>query len=293
MRRSMLFLPGATPSIVTHGGTLQSDSIIIDLEDAVSPLEKDAARILTKQVLAGSKYMFCEKIVRINGLDTPFWQQDLEEIIPSRPDVILCPKINSTDDLEILSAKMDSIESAAGMELGTVKIMCLIETSRGVKNAYSIADFGGRVIALFFGAADFSADMQISRTKSGFELLYAKSRIVNACRSAQIDCYDTPCLEVEDADLLRQECQDGRALGFTGKAAINPRQVHIINEAFSPSEAEIKEAHDVLAALEHAKKMGRGVITLGNRMIDKPDILKAERILNFEKSLRGEMPYEE
>ena len=288
MRRSMLFLPGATPSIVVHGSTLQADSMIIDLEDAVSPLEKDAARILTKHVLAGMGQSACETIVRINGLDTPFWQKDLDEVLPSRPQVILCPKINCTADLEQLDAYMTQVEKEHGMDVGATKVICLIETAKGIKNVYEIADFGGRVVALFFGAADFSADMQIRRTESGFELLYAKSRMVNACRAAGIDCYDTPYSDVENTAGLIRELEEGRALGFTGKAAINPRQVQLINEYYSPSEAEIAEAHAVLEALERAKKMGRGVITIGNRMIDAPDILKAQRVIEYEKSLRGD-----
>ena len=288
MRRSMLFLPGATPSIVVHGSTLQADSIIIDLEDAVSPLEKDAARILTKHVLAGMKHATCETIVRINGLDTPFWQKDLDEVLPSRPNVILCPKINCAADLMELDGYMTQVEETHGIEVGSTKVICLIETAKGIKNVYEIADFGGRVAALFFGAADFSADMQIRRTESGFELLYAKSRMVNACRAAGIDCYDTPYSDVENTAGLIRELEEGRALGFTGKAAINPRQVQLINEYYSPSEAEIAEAHAVLEALERAKKMGRGVITIGNRMIDAPDILKAQRVIEYEKSVRGD-----
>ena len=287
MRRSMLFLPGATPSLVTHGSTLRADSMIIDLEDAVSPLEKDAARILTKHVLSAPRYIPCEAIVRINGLDTPFWQEDLEEILPAKPDMILCPKINCAEDLRTLDAYMTAVEQKHGMEPSSVKVMCLIETAKGIKNVYEIADFGGRVTALFFGAADFSADMHIVRTASSFELMYAKSRLVNACRAAGIDCYDTPYSDVENTQGLIDELEQARHLGFTGKAAINPRQVPLINEYFSPSQAEIDEAHAILEALERAKRMGRGVITLGNRMIDAPDILKARRILEAEQQMKG------
>ena len=254
MRRSMLFIPGSTPSLVIHGSTLQADSIIIDLEDAVSPLEKDAARILTKHVLAGPRLTTCEMIVRINGLDTPFWKADLEEVLPSRPDVILCPKVNSVDDLTVLDGYMSRIEQQSGMEPGGVKVICLIETAAGVKNAYEIAGFGGRVIALFFGAADYSADMQIRRTEEGYELQYAKSRIVGACRAAGIECYDTPYADIENTDGLIRELNEGRAFGFTGKASISPRHVHLINEYFSPSEEEIAQAHAILNALERAKK---------------------------------------
>lgn len=293
MRRSMLFLPGATPSIVVHGATLQADSIIIDLEDAVSPLEKDAARILTKHILQGRRHSRCETIVRINGLDTPFWRKDLDEVLPGRPDMILCPKINGREDLETLDAYMGEVERRAGLPEGGVKVMCLIETARGVENAYEIAGFGGRVAALFFGASDFSADMRIRRTEEGTELLYARSRLVNACRSHGIDCYDTPYSDVENTAGLIRELENGRSMGFTGKAAINPRQVPLINQYYSPSPAEIAEARAILEALDRAEKQGRGVVTLGSRMIDAPDILKARQVLAYEQAMKGDGEDEE
>lgn len=287
IRRSMLFLPGTTPAIVVNGATLQADSIIIDLEDAVNPAEKDAARILAKYVVKEMQDSSCEVVIRINGLSTPFWEKDLEVVVPSRPDAILLPKTDGVEDLKKISRVIGDIEMENGIDLGAVKIICLIETAKGLKNVYEIADFGDRVVALFFGAADFATDMQIKRTTSSIEMNYAKSRLVNAARSAGIDCYDTPFLDTDNIDGLKAELEMARNFGFSGKAAINPRQVSYINEWFSPSKEELRYAHAVLEALKKAAEMGRGVVMLGNQMIDGPDILRAKRIIEIESAIKG------
>ena len=284
MRRSLLFLPGNNPNMLINAGYLGADATIFDLEDAVSPAEKDAARILVRNTM---RYMElnCEKIVRINSVDTSFWQKDLDTILPERPNLILLPKVNSADDVLTVASYMDEVEAKLGFENGTVGIMPLIETTLGVENSFSIATASPRVKALFLGAEDLTADMQCKRTKEGREIEYARTRLVIAARAAGVDVYDTPFTDVNDDEGIVVDAQIAKGLGFTGKASISPRHVDVINSVFSPTLAEINYAYDVIEAIETAKKQGKGAISLNGKMIDAPIVARAERTIAMAKAL--------
>ncbi len=284
MRRSLLFLPGNNPNMLINAGYLGADAAIFDLEDAVSPAEKDAARILVRNTM---RYMelSCEKIVRINSVDTMFWKKDIDAILPERPDLILLPKVNSSSDVLTVASYMDEVEEKLGFENGTVGIMPLIETALGVENAYSIAISSPRVKALFLGAEDLTADLQCKRTKEGREIEYARTRLVVASRAAGIDVYDTPFTDVNDDEGIVVDAEIAKGLGFTGKASISPRHVEVINSVFSPTLAEINYAYDVIDAIETAKKQGKGAISLNGKMIDAPIVARAERTIAMAKAL--------
>ncbi|MBE6642031.1 MAG: CoA ester lyase [Ruminococcaceae bacterium] len=284
MRRSLLFLPGNNPNMLINAGYLGSDAVIFDLEDAVSPAEKDAARILVRNTM---KYMEldCEKIVRINSVDTSFWQADLDTILPQCPDLILLPKVGLASDVLTVASYMEEVERKLGLEVGKVGIMPLIETALGVENAFSIASASPRVKALFLGAEDLTADIQCKRTKEGREIEYARTRLVVAARAAGVDVYDTPFTDVNDDEGIVVDAQLAKSLGFTGKASISPRHVEVINDVFSPTLAEIEYAYDVIEAIETAKKQGKGAISLRGKMIDAPIVARAERTIAMAKAL--------
>ena len=284
MRRSLLFLPGNNPNMLINAGYLGSDAVIFDLEDAVSPAEKDAARILVRNTM---KYMEldCEKIVRINSVDTSFWQADLDTILPQCPDLILLPKVGLASDVLTVASYMEEVERKLGLEVGKVGIMPLIETALGVENAFSIASSSPRVKALFLGAEDLTADIQCKRTKEGREIEYARTRLVVAARAAGVDVYDTPFTDVNDDEGIVVDAQLAKSLGFTGKASISPRHVEVINDVFSPTLAEIEYAYDVIEAIETAKKQGKGAISLRGKMIDAPIVARAERTIAMAKAL--------
>lgn len=284
MRRSLLFLPGNNPNMLINAGYLGSDAVIFDLEDAVSPAEKDAARILVRNTM---RYMelSCEKIVRINSVDTAFWKADLDMIMPMRPQLILLPKVNSPKDIEEVDGYMTEVEQRLGYERNTVGLMPLIETAMGVENSYSIATSSSRVQALFLGAEDLTADLQCKRTKEGREIEYARTRLVVAARAAGIDVYDTPFTDVNDDEGIFTDASLAKSLGFTGKASISPRHVEVINSVFSPTMAEIDYAYDVIEAIETAKKQGKGAISLNGKMIDAPIVARAERTIAMAKAL--------
>ena len=182
MRRSMLFVPGNNPKMMTSCGFFGADAIIFDLEDAVSPDEKDAARILVKYAVTNVERCRSEIIVRVNAADTPLFAQDLEAIVPQRPDYIMLPKTASRQTVRDCDAAIGEIERCCGMEPGTISLIALIETALGVENAFEIAAASPRVRALFLGAEDLSADLHCSRTKEGLEILYARTRLVTAAQ---------------------------------------------------------------------------------------------------------------
>ena len=279
MRRSMLFLPGNTPNMLINGSRLGSDALIFDLEDAVSPAEKDSARVLVRNTLRYMDLGSCEIIVRINSIDTDYWKKDIDAILPYSPALILLPKVNCAQDALIADEYMTEVEQKLGLEHGKVKLMPLIETALGVENAFSIATATKRVAALFLGAEDLTADLRCKRTKGGAEINYARTRLVMAARAANIDVYDTPFTDVNDDEGIRVDAEYAKALGFTGKASISPRHVDVINEVFSPSERDIAYAYEVMEAIRIAKEQGRGVISLHNKMIDAPIVARAQQTI--------------
>lgn len=279
MRRSMLFLPGNTPNMLINGSRLGSDALIFDLEDAVSPAEKDSARVLVRNTLRYMDLGSCEIIVRINSIDTDYWKKDIDAILPYSPALILLPKVNCAQDALIADEYMTEVEQKLGLEAGKVKLMPLIETALGVENAFSIATAAKRVAALFLGAEDLTADLRCKRTKGGAEINYARTRLVMAARAANIDVYDTPFTDVNDDEGIRVDAEYAKALGFTGKASISPRHVDVINEVFSPSERDIAYAYEVMEAIRIAKEQGRGVISLHNKMIDAPIVARAQQTI--------------
>ena len=285
MRRSMLFLPGNTPNMLINGNCLGADAVIFDLEDAVAPAEKDAARILVRNTMRYMDFRGCQIIVRINAIDTPYWKDDLDAIVPCRPDLILLPKTGSREDVCAADAYIGQVEEQQGMEQGSVGLMALIETALGVENAYQIASATPRVKALFLGAEDLTADLQCKRTKEGLEIQYARTRLVVAARAAGVDVYDTPFTDVNDDDGIWQDARLAKSLGFTGKASISPRHVDVINSVFSPTMAEVRYAWEVMDAIETAKQQGKGAIALHGKMIDAPIVARAERTLAMAKAL--------
>ncbi|MBQ9422123.1 MAG: CoA ester lyase, partial [Pyramidobacter sp.] len=261
--------------------------VILDLEDAVSPDQKDAARILVRNAIKAIGFDNVELTVRINSLDTPYWKDDLEEIVPLKPDLIMPTKVNSAADVLTLDAAIAEIEAKSGIERCTVKLIPLIETAQGLENAAAIAAACPRVAAIFLGAEDLTADLRCPRTKEGTEIFYARSRMVSAARAAGVDVYDTPFTDVNDDEGIVRDAQFARSMGFTGKACISPRHVRAVNEAFSPTQKEIDYAYEVLEAIRQAKEQGRGAISLHGKMIDKPIVLRAEQTIAMAEAIKG------
>ncbi len=284
MRRSMLFMPGAKPGNLLNADAYGADSIIIDLEDAVALAEKDSARILTKHALQ-TFHFNAEVIVRINPLSSPFWRADLDMIIPEHPDVIMPTKIYTADDIKVIDEYITDIEKNNGMEVGKVKLIPLLETAGSVEHAFEIAKASPRMAGLYFGAMDFALDMKATRTHESYEILYARSRLVVAARTAGIDALDTPYTwDIRDNEGLAEETRRVKNMGFNGKACIYPGQVEVVNDIFAPTKEQYERALAIVKGAEEAEADGRGVVAVNGELVDGPVIIIARNtVAEYEK----------
>ncbi|MFP3125862.1 citrate (pro-3S)-lyase subunit beta [Ectobacillus funiculus] len=283
LRRSMLYVPGNNPGMIRDANIYGADSIMFDLEDSVSLNEKDSARFLVYEALKIMDYGQTEILVRVNGLDTPYGRDDFEAIVRAKPDAIRLPKTETPEDVEKADLLITQIEREAGMEYGTIKLMAAIESALGVINAYKIATASKRLIGIAIGAEDFVTDLRTTRSKEGIELLAARSQILFAARAAGIDALDTVFSDVDDEEGFIREVKLIKQLGFDGKSLINPRQINIVHDIYTPTEAEIKKSIAVIEAAREAESRGSGVISLNGKMIDKPIVERARRVLELAK----------
>lgn len=279
LRRSMLFMPGNNPGMLQTAVDFGADAIILDLEDAVSLTEKDAARILVREALKVNDYSSVEVVVRINPLSTPFAEDDIDVIARLNPDAILLPKA-VPEDVKILDEKLSKIEEEEGLEKGSIKIHCLVETTYGVETVYETIKACSRIEAVLLGGEDLAADLAVKRTKSSEEIFYARTKVVNVCKALKIDAIDTPFTDTNDYNGLRMDTEKVKGLGFSGKLSINPRQIDTIHEVYSPSEADINYALRVMYAQDEAEKEGLGVFSLDGKMVDLPVINRAKQTLD-------------
>lgn len=284
LRRTMLFMPGNNPGMLQSAGILGADSIILDLEDAVSLTEKDSARILVREAIKNIDYSNVEVVVRINPLDTEFGPKDLEVIARVKPDVILLPKAEEKQ-MRIAHETLDRIEKEEGFEQGSIKLIALIETTFGLETVYDVIRASDRVVGVLLGGEDLTADLGVKRTKEGEEIFYARNRVVTACKACKIHAIDTPFTDTDDYAGLEKDTRKARSLGMTGKSAINPRQIDTIHKVFAPTKEEIIHAQRVLDAMEQAKREGKGVFSLDGKMVDAPIINRALNTISLAKTL--------
>lgn len=285
LRRSLLYVPGNMPSMLQNIPIFNSDAVIIDLEDAVPLSEKDAARSLVRRFLANYTDRNKEIIVRINPLDSKWGYDDLKEVLPSLPDGIRLPKADTPEIVERLDTLLTEFEEELGVEIGRFGILPSIESARGVLNATGIACTSRRVFALAFGAEDYTASMEIERTKGGEELFNARTQVLWGAKAAGIQAIDTIFADVNDMEGLRRETELIKKLGYTGKSLVNPRQIEVVHEVFAPKQEEIDYALQVIDAIVRAREMGTGVISLGGRMVDAPVVKRAARVLRTANAL--------
>lgn len=282
LRRTMLFMPGNNPGMLQTAPVFGSDAVIFDLEDAVALTEKDAARILVSEALKTMKYDTVEVVVRVNPLSTPFADKDIDIIARLKPDAILLPKA-CPEDITELDRRLNKIEEEEGFEHESIKIHPLVETTYGVEKVYETIKASPRVISVLLGGEDLAVDLGVKRTKNSDELLYARTKIINACKACKVDAIDTPFTDTNDYEGLMADTLKAKMLGFTGKLSINPRQIDTIHKGYAPSEAEITHAQRVMAAKEEAAKQGLGVFSLDGKMVDLPIINRAIHTLDMAK----------
>jgi citrate lyase subunit beta/citryl-CoA lyase len=280
-RRSMLYIPGNNPAMLQQGGVYGGDSVLLDLEDAVALDQKDAARILVRNIFKNIDFYNCEVTIRVNHLDTPFGMTDLKEMVPLQPDAIRYPKTESVEDLKKLIGIIEQIEDEHGLPHDTMEIHAMIETAKGVQNVYDIASYSPRVSAITIGGQDLTADMNIVKTKDNVGIDYARKQIVMAAKANNIDVIDTVFADVEDEEGLREETEYIKKIGFSGKAVINPRQIDIVNDVFMPTEEEIRKASRIYSGWVKAQKEGLGVFAIDGKMVDAPVMVRAKYVLEM------------
>lgn len=280
-RRSLLYIPGNNPGMIQNCAIYGSDGVLLDLEDAISITEKDAARKLVKHALRTLDFGTVERVVRINGRDTPFFKKDLEEIVPTGPDAIRIPKIDSPDDVEAADEIITRIEEENSMEKGAVKIHAMLETARAIMNAADIATSSARILGLTIGGQDLAADMGIKITREGLEMLYAKSAVILAAKANGLLAFDTVYTDIDNVEGLREQAAMSVSLGFSGKAAIHPSQIAVIHEAFTPEEREARKAERIVRGAREAEEHHRGVVSVDGRMVDAPVVAQALRTLEL------------
>jgi citrate lyase subunit beta / citryl-CoA lyase len=288
LRRSRLYLPGAEPKFFINAGLHSPDGIILDLEDSVHPAEKDAARILVRNALRAVSFGTAERMVRINQL--PAGLEDLEEVIPAAPDVILIPKVERAEQVREVSEAVAELCARARLQR-PVWLMPILESALGIENAFSIVSASERVAALTIGLEDYTADLGVVKTRSGDESSYARRRLVNAARAAGVGASDSVYGDVDDLEGLRQWAERARAWGFGGMGCIHPRQIPVVHEAFAPTELEIQKALKIVAAFEEAERRGLGVVSLGSKMIDPPVVERALKLVKQARAM-GRLPEE-
>lgn len=276
LRRSRLYIPGSEPKYFINAALHGADAIILDLEDSVHTREKDAARLLVRNALRAVDFLQCERMVRINQL--PLGLEDLDEIVPESPDLILIPKVESADQIIAANQHIEEIKANYGITR-PIWIMPILESALGIENALAIAKTSDQIVALTIGLEDYTANLGVAKTSAGAESLYARQRLVNAAHAAGIQAIDSVFGDVGDMEGLRAWALNSRALGFEGMGCVHPLQIAAIHDAFAPTPAEIERARKIVAAYNEAQQKCLGVVSLGSKMIDPPVVQRALKLM--------------
>jgi citrate lyase subunit beta/citryl-CoA lyase len=282
LRRSRLYLPGSEPKYFINAALHGPDAIILDLEDSVHQDEKDAARILVRNTLRAVDFGSCERMVRINQL--PLGLEDLAEIIPEAPDLVLIPKVERPDQVGEADRVISELKVSHGIDRA-IWLMPILESARGIENAFAIATVSPNIAALTIGLEDYTADLGVVKTLEGRESQYARTRVVNAAKAAGIQAIDSVFSDVGDVSGLLHWGEHSRALGFEGMGCIHPSQIPVIHQAFAPSQVEVEKALKIVAAFEDAQQRGLSVVSLGSKMIDPPVVERARKLVARAKAM--------
>ncbi|HEP1501664.1 TPA: citrate (pro-3S)-lyase subunit beta [Streptococcus pyogenes] len=278
LRRTMMFVPGANAAMLRDAPLFGADSVMFDLEDSVSLKEKDTSRALVHFALKTFDYSSVETVVRVNGLDS-CGALDIEAVVLAGVNVIRLPKTETAQDIVDVEAVIERVERENGIEVGRTRMMAAIESAEGVLNARDIAKASKRLIGIALGAEDYVTNMKTRRYPDGQELFFARSMILHAARAAGIAAIDTVYSDVNNTEGFQNEVRMIKQLGFDGKSVINPRQIPLVNEIYTPTKKEIDHAKQVIWAIREAESKGSGVISLNGKMVDKPIVERAERVI--------------
>jgi citrate lyase beta subunit len=269
-RRCLLFMPGDDLKKIQKGISLGVDSIVMDLEDGVALNRKAEARATIAAALRDLPFGRSERVVRINPIGSGLEQADLDAMLPQRPDSIMLPKVEHAEHIHWLA---EAITDPA------IRLLAIIETARGVVNLRDIAAASDRLDALIFGAEDLAGDIGATRTIAGWEVFYARSAVVTHAAAFGLHAIDTLCIDFNDEAALIEDARFGAQLGFSGKLAIHPKQVGVIQSIFTPSVEQIARAQRLIQAHDEQQAQGVGAFAFEGKMIDRPVIRAAQQVL--------------
>ena len=277
-RRALLYMPGDDRHKIEKALSLSVDCVCMDMEDGVAPNRKAEARRSIAAALRELDFGRSEKLARINAVGSGLETEDLQAVLPFRPDGVVLPKIESLEQIQWASEKVEAAELAHGWPVHSIRLLAGVETPKAILNLKEIAS-QPRLDALIFGGEDYAASVGATRTPEALELLYARSAVLAACAAYGLQAIDMVSIDFKDLEALRGEARSGAQLGYTGKQIIHPNQVAPVQEAFTPDEAAIESARRLVEVFQAHLAQGRGAFALDGRMIDMPLVKAAEGVL--------------
>lgn len=284
LRRTMMFMNAQKPGLIKDAYIYGTDSIILDLEDAVAENQKDAARFSLYQALKNIDYGDTEVIVRINGLDTPHWQEDIRCVVAGGADGIRIAKCESANDVRTVEEHVLAAEKEFGVEEGRTLLMAALESPKGILNAYEICTASPRMFGVAISGGDFRKSMHVRIEEGGIEMLTARGMMLLAARAAGIQCFDTMFPNIDDMEGFKAEVIQNRKMGFDGKSIVNPRQIDFVHKTFAPTEKEIAYAEKLVRGCQAQADAGIGVYTVDGKMVDIPFFEDAKRVIRLAKA---------
>lgn len=284
LRRTMIFLSAQKPGLIKDPLIYGADSLMLDLEDAVAENQKDAARFSLYHALKTVDYGDTEVIVRINGLDTPHWREDVRVCVAAGADGVRIAKCESAGDVIAVEKAVEAAEEEFHKEKGRTLLMAALESPKGILNAQEIAAASKRMFGIAISGGDLRRTMQVSPVRGGIELNTARGLVVLAARAAGVQCFDTVFTDLNDEEGFRAEMLLDKQMGFDGKSLVNPRQIAAVHEIYAPSEKEITAAEKIVRAVRENAAKGVGVFTVDGKMIDIAFLPGAERTIALAKA---------
>ncbi|MDR1836016.1 MAG: HpcH/HpaI aldolase/citrate lyase family protein [Fusobacteriaceae bacterium] len=284
LRRTMMFMNAQSPGLIKDAYIYGADSIILDLEDAVAENQKDAARFSLYNALQSIDYGQTEVIVRINGLDTPHWREDIRCVVAGGADGIRIAKCESAYDVKTVDKYVTDTEKEFGVEEGRTLLMAALESPMGILNAYEIVTASPRMFGCAISGGDFRKCMHVRIEEAGIEMFVARGQMLLAARAAGVQCFDTMFPNIDDTEGFQAEVIQNRKMGFDGKSIVNPRQIRFVHETFAPTEKEIAYAEKLVRSFNQQVKSGVGVYTVDGKMVDIPFFEDAERVIALAKA---------
>lgn len=284
LRRTMMFLNCQKPGLIKDPYIYKPDSIMLDLEDAVAEKEKDAARFSLYHALQEIDYRNVERVVRINGLDSPYWREDIRAAVAGGCDSIRIPKTETAKDVLLVADAITAAEKEFNIPEGRTLIIAALESARGIMKALEICEASERLFGIALSGGDYTKDLQTHITGTGIELMGARQNMIIAARAAGVQCFDTVYTNLDDMEGFRKDVEAIHLMGFDGKSIINPRQISVVHEIFTPKPKDIIFAEKVVKEIDDKKAKGIGVFTVDGKMIDIAFYDGAKRTIELAKA---------